>query len=181
MSIFLSYSRGDVHQADEWVGNLERFGYRVWIDRAGIRGGQQWNETIVRSIREAQALLLLLSPNSARSDHPGQSAVPARRRPAHSDLEKSSERSSPRLGRPQASWGRTGCRPGGGGNRSAGFKRGKHRPGRSRRSRLLEQDRVLAAPERVGRTVHRATQDEHGPGDSPPLRSLIRLARRRRR
>lgn len=69
MSIFLSYSRGDVHQADEWVGNLERFGYRVWIDRAGIRGGQQWNETIVRSIREAQALLLLLSPNSARSDN----------------------------------------------------------------------------------------------------------------
>lgn len=69
MSIFLSYSRGDVHQADEWVGNLERFGYRVWIDRAGIRGGQQWNETIVRSIREAQAFLLLLSPNSARSDN----------------------------------------------------------------------------------------------------------------
>jgi len=69
MSIFLSYSRGDVHQADEWVGNLERFGYRVWLDRASIRGGQQWNETIVRSIREAQALLLLLSPNSARSDN----------------------------------------------------------------------------------------------------------------
>jgi hypothetical protein len=69
MSIFLSYSRGDAQQADEWVGNLERFGYRVWIDRAGIRGGQQWNETIVRSIKEAQAILLLLSPNSARSDN----------------------------------------------------------------------------------------------------------------
>jgi hypothetical protein len=69
MSIFLSYSRGDAQHADEWVGNLERFGYRVWIDRAGIRGGQQWNETIVRSIKEAQALVLLLSPNAARSDN----------------------------------------------------------------------------------------------------------------
>ena len=69
MSIFLSYSRNDSQQADEWVENLERFGYRVWIDRAGIRGGQQWNETIVRSIKEAKALLLLLSPNSARSDN----------------------------------------------------------------------------------------------------------------
>ena len=69
MSIFLSYSRGDAQHADEWVGNLERFGYRVWIDRAGIRGGQQWNETIVRAIKEAQALVLLLSPNSARSDN----------------------------------------------------------------------------------------------------------------
>ena len=69
MSIFLSYSRGDAQQADDWVANLEKFGYRVWIDRAGIRGGQQWNATIVRSIKEAQALILLLSPNSARSDN----------------------------------------------------------------------------------------------------------------
>ena len=69
MTIFLSYSRGDAQQADEWVANLEQFGYRVWIDRAGIRGGQQWMATIVRSIQEAQAVILLLSPNSARSDN----------------------------------------------------------------------------------------------------------------
>jgi hypothetical protein len=69
MTIFLSYSRGDAQQANDWVANLEQFGYRVWIDRAGIRGGQQWNATIVRSIREAQAVILLLSPNSARSDN----------------------------------------------------------------------------------------------------------------
>lgn len=69
MTIFLSYSRGDAQQADDWVANLEQFGYRVWIDRAGIRGGQQWMATIVRSIQEAQAVILLLSPNSARSDN----------------------------------------------------------------------------------------------------------------
>jgi hypothetical protein len=69
MTIFLSYSRGDAQQADHWVAALEQFGYRVWIDRSGIRGGQQWMATIVRSIEEAQALLLLLSPNSVRSDN----------------------------------------------------------------------------------------------------------------
>ena len=53
--IFLSYSRLDAQQADMWVENLERSGYRVWIDRAGIRGGAQWKATIVRSIQEAQA------------------------------------------------------------------------------------------------------------------------------
>jgi hypothetical protein len=26
MSIFLSYSRGDAQQADDWVANLEKFG-----------------------------------------------------------------------------------------------------------------------------------------------------------
>jgi hypothetical protein len=69
MAIFLSYSRADARQADDWVADLEQFGYRVWIDRAGIRGGQQWMATIVRSIAEAQAVILLLSPNSARSDN----------------------------------------------------------------------------------------------------------------
>ncbi len=69
MSIFLSYSRGDARQADDWVAGLEQFGYRVWLDRGGIRGGQQWMATIVRSIEEAQAVVLLLSPNSARSDN----------------------------------------------------------------------------------------------------------------
>jgi hypothetical protein len=69
MTIFLSYSRGDAQQADDWVAHLEKFGYRVWIDRAGIRGGQQWMATIVRAIEEAHAVILLLSPNSARSDN----------------------------------------------------------------------------------------------------------------
>ncbi|MGH8592152.1 MAG: toll/interleukin-1 receptor domain-containing protein [Gammaproteobacteria bacterium] len=66
--IFLSYSRGDARQADDWVANLEQYGYRVWIDREGIRGGL-WMRTIVRSIREAQAVIVLLSPNSAQSDN----------------------------------------------------------------------------------------------------------------
>jgi hypothetical protein len=69
MTIFLSYSRGDAQQADDWVAELEQFGYRVWIDRVGIRGGQQWMATIVHSIEQAQAVILLLSPNSARSDN----------------------------------------------------------------------------------------------------------------
>jgi len=69
MSIFLSYSRGDAQQADDWVAHLERYGYQIWIDRAGIRGGQQWMATIVRAIEQAPAVVLLLSPNSARSDN----------------------------------------------------------------------------------------------------------------
>jgi hypothetical protein len=69
MSIFMSYSRSDLQQADSWIAHLEQFGYRVWIDRAGIRGGQQWMATIVRAIEDAEAVLLLLSPNSARSDN----------------------------------------------------------------------------------------------------------------
>jgi len=69
MQIFLSYSRGDAQQAAAWVEDLERCGYRVWIDRAGIHGGDQWKAMIVRSIQEAQAIVLLLSPNSTRSDN----------------------------------------------------------------------------------------------------------------
>jgi len=69
MTIFLSYSRSDAQKADSWLANLEYYGYRIWIDRVNIPGGQQWMKTIVRSIQEAQAVLLLLSPNSVRSDN----------------------------------------------------------------------------------------------------------------
>lgn len=69
MTIFMSYSRSDAHQASEWVEHLEGSGYRVWVDRSGIRGGKQWRRMIVEAIREAKAVVLLLSPNSARSDN----------------------------------------------------------------------------------------------------------------
>ena len=136
MNIFLSYSRDDAQQANDWVANLENFGYRVWIDRAGIRGGQQWNAKIVRSIKEAQALILLLSPNSARSDNvrreidlaveakkriipsrdpgdhdSGNSPVPARGPAAPTGLEGSSWQASHGHGCAQRSRFGTGRRP----------------------------------------------------------------------
>jgi hypothetical protein len=67
--IFLSYSRRDGAHVDAFAAQLERSGYRTWVDRRGIAGGEQWRREIVEAVRTASLFLLFLSPNSARSDN----------------------------------------------------------------------------------------------------------------
>ena len=68
-SIFLSYSRRDATEVDAIARQLELGGYRVWLDRQGIRGGEQWRKSIVAAIEGAQVFVLLLSPNSVQSSN----------------------------------------------------------------------------------------------------------------
>ena len=52
-----------------WVSSrLEASGYTVWIDRTDILAGARWERVIPREIRNAEALLLMLTPNAAQSD-----------------------------------------------------------------------------------------------------------------
>lgn len=67
--IFLSYSRSDGGYVDKLSVAIESVGVRVWVDRRGLRGGDQWREEIVRAIKTADLFMLVLSPNSARSDN----------------------------------------------------------------------------------------------------------------
>jgi hypothetical protein len=67
--IFLSYSRKDKGIVEQLENQLETAGYEMWIDVEGIRGGDLWREAIVKAIDQADALLVLLSPNSAKSDN----------------------------------------------------------------------------------------------------------------
>jgi hypothetical protein len=67
--IFLSYSRKDKGIAEQLESQLKAAGYEMWIDVEGIRGGDLWREAIVKAIDQADALLALLSPNSAKSDN----------------------------------------------------------------------------------------------------------------
>ena len=67
--IFLSYSRRDGHYVDGLAAAIEQCGIRTWVDRRGIGGGEQWRSEIVAAIGRANALVLFLSPNSARSDN----------------------------------------------------------------------------------------------------------------
>jgi hypothetical protein len=66
---FLSYSRKDKESVEQLENRLKAAGYETWIDIEGIRGGDLWREAIVKAIDQADALLVLLSPNSAKSDN----------------------------------------------------------------------------------------------------------------
>jgi tetratricopeptide (TPR) repeat protein len=67
--VFISYSRKDSSFVDQLIRDLENAGIEVWIDREDIRGGDRWRPAIVESIRNCQAFLLVLSPNSVASEN----------------------------------------------------------------------------------------------------------------
>jgi hypothetical protein len=67
--IFISYSRADKSIVDEFINQLEAAGHPVWVDREGIRGGEQWRQEIVEAIEQNDVFLLVLTHNSIKSDH----------------------------------------------------------------------------------------------------------------
>lgn len=69
MSIFLSYSRRDAKFADVLYRLLESKGYDVWIDRRDIEAGRRWDDSIQEAIDLHSHLLVILSPDSVKSQN----------------------------------------------------------------------------------------------------------------
>lgn len=68
--VFISYSHDDLVFATELKRHLESTGtLHIWLDGASIPPGEKWSARIEDAIRDAYAVLLILSPSSARSPH----------------------------------------------------------------------------------------------------------------
>ncbi len=67
-SVFISYSRHDIDVARELQTFLASKGYTVWIDLAGIQGGQDYMQRIHLAIMDSQAMVLLISKDSQNSE-----------------------------------------------------------------------------------------------------------------
>lgn len=65
--IFISYSQADRMFADRIFENLTAMGFNVWIDIEGIAGGQNWLEAIETAIKNADVVIVLMSPTSIES------------------------------------------------------------------------------------------------------------------
>ena len=65
--IFISYSRADTQIVDQFVTKLTDAGYRVWIDREGIIGGEQFKIKIVRAIKSSALVVFFSSARSTAS------------------------------------------------------------------------------------------------------------------
>jgi hypothetical protein len=66
--LFVSYSRADATFVARLVAVLEGDGHDVWVDTEDIRGSEEWRASIVRGIRQADAVVLVISPRSMASD-----------------------------------------------------------------------------------------------------------------
>jgi TIR domain len=67
--LFISYSRRDAAFVERLRPALEADGNDVWVDTEDIRGSDQWRASIVEGLREADVMLLLVSPASMASEN----------------------------------------------------------------------------------------------------------------
>jgi TIR domain len=67
LHVFISYSRDDLNFADQLDAALSSYGFECLIDRHGISGGEDWKRRLGNLISEADTVVFVLSPSSARS------------------------------------------------------------------------------------------------------------------
>lgn len=68
LSVFISYSRDDLDFADQLAAALSLHDILITLDRHGISGGEDWKSRLGGLIRDADTVVFVLSPSSARSD-----------------------------------------------------------------------------------------------------------------
>jgi TPR repeat protein len=68
LRVFISYSRDDLHFADQLDAALNACGFECLIDRHGISGGEDWKRRLGTLISGADTVVFVLSPTSARSE-----------------------------------------------------------------------------------------------------------------
>ncbi|UVT14677.1 MAG: toll/interleukin-1 receptor domain-containing protein [Nitrospira sp.] len=67
MKIFLSYARHDRELAGRLAKQLEHKGYEVWDPERELLPGGEWTASLKRALADSDAMVLLLSPDSAES------------------------------------------------------------------------------------------------------------------
>jgi hypothetical protein len=73
--IFISYSRKDTEFVRRLAGDLEQAGYDAWWDVEELRGGQAWAAEIEEHVRACDAVVVVLSPDSNRSEWVGKETL----------------------------------------------------------------------------------------------------------
>lgn len=68
LRIFISYSRDDLEFAEQLDAALDLYGFECTLDRHSISGGEDWQRRLGALIAEADTIVFVLSPASARSE-----------------------------------------------------------------------------------------------------------------
>lgn len=64
--VFLSYAREDESQVTDLYDQLTSEGFKVWMDKFSIVGGEDWERSIQHGVKSCDLFIACLSPHSAR-------------------------------------------------------------------------------------------------------------------
>jgi HEAT repeat protein len=67
--IFISYDHGDADFATVLRIEFEKAEHNVWVDQRGISAGDDWRKEIDEAIQNAKAMIVVMSPEAARSEY----------------------------------------------------------------------------------------------------------------
>jgi hypothetical protein len=67
--IFVSYAREDKDFARQLTSRLRESGRIPWQDLHNVRGGDNWQATIDDALRNAEALVVIMSPHATKSQY----------------------------------------------------------------------------------------------------------------
>lgn len=68
MQVFLSYENTDKEFASALSNELERRGLSVWLDKRNLLPGDNWSLEIGKALAKSHAMVVLISPESMRSN-----------------------------------------------------------------------------------------------------------------
>src|ERR1041384_8676284 len=68
MKVFINYSPKDEELATELVARLEAAGVGAWFKKREILPGDNWAEKTSEGLKESDAMVVLLTPNSLESE-----------------------------------------------------------------------------------------------------------------
>src|SRR5580698_8867907 len=68
MQVFLSYSHADKSFAERLASELSKQGYDVWDPEVEMSPGDKWVEQIGQALKRSKAMVVLLSPDSVKSE-----------------------------------------------------------------------------------------------------------------
>lgn len=69
MQVYISYARADQPLAKRVADVLRASGMTVWLGAEQILPGDNWGEHVGRALRESDAMVVLLTPNTAQSSN----------------------------------------------------------------------------------------------------------------
>lgn len=67
--VFISYSRKDLEFVKRLAADLEARGLSVWLDKGDIHPGADWRKALVDAVTDCAAFLLVISPDSVKSQY----------------------------------------------------------------------------------------------------------------
>ena len=67
--VFISYHHDDGDFAENLISRIEKAGFETWVDDARLHGGEDWRTEIDQAIKDAFALIVIMTPEARSSEY----------------------------------------------------------------------------------------------------------------